>query len=157
MSQGVLPFKYEEDKNESGMTALGGLPVYFDLANVIGLSKSIQKYLKIKAGGQGWTDSQIVISLVLLNIAGGTSVSDLNVLESDKGFCEIFGKTECHGLKRKVKRALKSRWRKEKKRTLPSPTAVFRYLSSFHESHEKPSDVKAYIPEANEYLKGFTM
>ena len=157
MSQGVLPFKYEEDKNDGGMTALGGLPVYLDLINVIGLSKSIQRYLKVKEECQGWTDAQIVISLVLLNIAGGTSVSDLNVLEGDKGFCEILGKTECYGLKRKVKRALKRRWRKEKKRTLPSPTAVFRYLSSFHESHEKPSDVKAYIPEANEYLKGFTM
>ena len=106
MSQGVLPFKYEEDKNESGMTALGGLPVYLDLAIVIGLSKSIQKNLKIKAGGQGWTDSQIVISLVLLNIAGGSSVSDLNVLEDGKGFCEILRKTETYGLKRKVRRAL---------------------------------------------------
>ena len=154
MTQGVLPFKYEEDKNESGMTALGGLPVYLDLANVIGLSKSIQKYLKIKAGGQGWTDSQIVISLVLLNIAGGSSVSDLNVLESDKGFCEILRKTETYGLKRKVRRALERKWRKEKKRTVPSPSAVFRYLSSFHELYEKPHDVKAYIPEPNENLQG---
>jgi len=42
MTQGVLPFKYEEGKNHSGMTALAGLPVYLDLAEVIGLSKSIK-------------------------------------------------------------------------------------------------------------------
>ncbi len=28
MTQGILPFKYEEEKNESGMTALAGLPIY---------------------------------------------------------------------------------------------------------------------------------
>jgi len=42
MSQGVLPFKYEEEKTGSGMTGLAGLPLYLDLAKVIGLSKSIQ-------------------------------------------------------------------------------------------------------------------
>jgi len=36
-----------------------------------GLSKSVQKHLKVREGGQGWTDSQMVISLILLNLAGG--------------------------------------------------------------------------------------
>jgi len=35
MAQGVLPFKYEEEKKETGMTGLAGLPVYLDLAYVI--------------------------------------------------------------------------------------------------------------------------
>jgi hypothetical protein len=62
MAQGVLPFKYETEKNTTGMTALAGLPVYLDLARVIGLSKSIEKHLKVRKDGQGWTDSQIVLS-----------------------------------------------------------------------------------------------
>jgi hypothetical protein len=41
MAQGILPFKHETEKNTTGMTALAGLPVYLDLARVIGLSKSI--------------------------------------------------------------------------------------------------------------------
>ncbi|MCP4718379.1 MAG: IS1380 family transposase, partial [Desulfobacteraceae bacterium] len=49
MTQGVLPFKYEREKNDTGMTALAGLPIYLDLAKVIGLSNSIQKHLKIRA------------------------------------------------------------------------------------------------------------
>jgi len=28
MTQGVLPFKYEEEKTQIGMTSLAGLPVY---------------------------------------------------------------------------------------------------------------------------------
>ncbi len=39
MAQGILPFKHETEKNIAGMTALAGLPLYPDLANVIGLSK----------------------------------------------------------------------------------------------------------------------
>ena len=59
MAQSVLPFKYESEKKTTGMTALAGLPVYLDLARVAGLSKSIEKHLKVRKGGQGWTDSQI--------------------------------------------------------------------------------------------------
>ncbi len=57
MAQGVLPFKYEAEKKTTGMTVLAGLPAYLDLAKVIGLSKSIQRHLKVREGGQGWTDS----------------------------------------------------------------------------------------------------
>ncbi len=35
MTQGILPLKYEEEKNESGMTTLAGLPIYLDLARVV--------------------------------------------------------------------------------------------------------------------------
>jgi hypothetical protein len=37
IAQGVLPIKYELERSEAGMTALGGLPLYLDLAAVIGL------------------------------------------------------------------------------------------------------------------------
>ena len=123
MTQGVLPFKYEEEKTQTGMTALAGLPVYLDLAKVIGLSKSIGKYLKVRENSQGWTDSQMILSLVLLNLAGGDCVDDLKILEADEGFCQILRKSETHGLKRKTRRALERRWRREKKRSVPSPSA----------------------------------
>lgn len=45
MAQGALSFKYEEEKRDSGMTALGGLPVYMDLASVMGLGDSIKEHL----------------------------------------------------------------------------------------------------------------
>jgi hypothetical protein len=157
MAQGVLPFKYETEKKTTGMTALGGLPAYLDLAQVIGLSKSIQKHLKVRAGGQGWTDTQMVLALVLLNIAGGDCVEDIKVLEADDGFCEILKKAELHGLRRKVRRALMRRWRKERTRTVPSPSAIFRYLAQFHDKEQegKRQPGKALIPVANEHLSGF--
>ena len=158
MAQGVLPFKYEAEKKTTGMTALAGLPAYLDLARVIGLSRSIQKHLKIRAGSQGWTDSQMVLSLILLNLAGGDCVEDIKKLEADDGFCEVLKKAELHGLQRKVRRALLRRWRKERTRTVPAPTSIFRYLAEFHnEGQEKfRQSGKAFIPAANTHLNGLS-
>lgn len=157
MAQGVLPFKYENEKTNTGMTALAGLPAYLDLAKVIGLSKSIEKHLKVRKGGQGWTDNQIVISLVLLNLAGGDCVDDVKILEADNGFCEVLKKAEMHDLRRKVRRALLRRWRKEKTRAVPSPSAIFRYLEGFHDIEQEKlrQPGKAFIPSPNEHLQGF--
>jgi len=156
MAQGVLPFKYEAEKKATGLTAIAGLPAYLDLAKVIGLSKSIQKHLKVRADSQGWTDSQMVLSLILLNLAGGDCVEDIRKIEADDGFCEVLKKAELHGLQRKVRRALLRRWRKERTRTVPSPTAIFRYLAQFHnEGQERLRQPgKAFIPAANTHLKG---
>jgi len=157
MAQGILPFKYEAEKNTTGMTALAGLPVYLDLAKVLGMSKSIQRHLKIRKSGQGWTDNQIVLSLVLLNLAGGDCVDDIKMLEADDGFCEVLKKAEIHGLKRKVRRTMLRRWRKEKTRTVPSPSSIFRYLARFHDIEQERlrQPGKAFIPAPNEHLQGF--
>ena len=99
-----------------------------------------------------------MLSLVLLNLAGGDCVDDLKILEADEGFCSILRKSEMHGLRRKVRRALERRWRKEKKRSVPSPSAVFRYLSKFHDDEQEKirlqTDIKAFIPAHNEHLRG---
>ena len=156
MTQGVLLFKYEEEKTESGATALAGLPVYLDLAKVLGLSESIQKHLTIRENSQGWTDVQAVMSLILLNLAGGSCVDDLDILNADQGFCKILSRIQSHSLKRKERRKLEQRWRKEKKRFVPSPLAMFRYLSRFHDPDQEKSrqSGKAFIPAPNKYLTG---
>ena len=116
------------------MTGLAGLPVYLDLASAMGLHASIEKPLHIKH--QGWTDSQLLMSLILMNLSGGDCVSDLEKLESDSGFCRVFRRIEQREIKRRERREMDRRWRKERKRTIPSPSAVFRYLSSFHDDKE---------------------
>jgi len=112
--------------------------------------------LQVKEDKQGWTDSQVVLSIVLLNLAGGDCVEDLKVLEGDDGFCEVLKKAEMHGLKRKVRREILRRWRKERTRVVPSSSAAFRYLAMFHDREQDKyrETGKAFIPEANEHLKG---
>jgi len=96
MAQGQLPFQYEEERREFGMTALAGLPVYLDLAQVMKLRESIERHLHVRDGGQGWSDAQVVLSLILLNLAGGECVDDLRVMEEDEGFCRVMRRVELH-------------------------------------------------------------
>jgi len=89
-----------------------------------------------------------------LNLAGGDCVEDIKKLEADDGFCEVLKKAELHGLQRKVRRALLRRWRKERTRTVPSPTSIFRYLAKFHNEGQEEirQPGKAFIPAANAHL-----
>ena len=157
MAQGILPFKYELERETQGFTSLAGLPVYLELARKMSLAKSLGNHLKVRTKGQGWSDSQIVTSLILLNLAGGDSVEDINLLEADEGLCQVVRRAEMHGLSRKERRVQERRWRKKKLRTFPSPSAIFRYLSAFHDPKQGKLRVpgKAFIPASNEHLKGF--
>jgi hypothetical protein len=155
MPQGVLSYKYEEEKTNTGMTALAGLPVYLDLASVLGLGDHIRTHMQVRQA-QGWTDEQIILSLVLLNLAGGDSVDDIKVLEKDEGFRRVLGRVETQGWSRQHRRAQARRWRKECRRSVPSPSALFRYLEAFHDPLEekKREKGKAFIPASNQYLQG---
>jgi len=156
MAQGVLPYNYEEERNDGGMTALAGLPIYLDLASVLGVADCIRAHVHVRETGQGWTDEQAVLSLMLLNLAGGDCVDDIRILEKDEGFCKVLGRVETKGLTRKERRVMERRWRKEHHRTVPSPSALFRYLEAFHDPEEerKREEGKAFIPAPNEHLQG---
>jgi hypothetical protein len=156
LKQGALPFRYECETTDSGMTALAGLPAYLELAIVSGLTESITRHLgACILKEQGWTDTQIVMSLILLNIAGGDSVDDLRILENDAGLTKLLGRTGFTGHPRKERREQERRWRKEKKRVFPSPPAVFRYLASFNNPDEEARRGmgQAFIPAPGEPLK----
>jgi hypothetical protein len=86
----------------------------------------------------------MILSGVLLNLAGGDCVEDIDKLEADEGFCRILRKAEAHGLRRK-----------ERSRTLPSASAIFRYLGHFHNAEQEKlrEKGKAFIPASNAYLK----
>jgi hypothetical protein len=154
MSQGVLGFKYEEERQDTGMTGLAGLPVYLDLLHAMGLLEQIGRHLQVKQ--RGWTDAQMVLSLMLLNIAGGDCVEDLGKVQKDEGFCRILRRVEQRGMRRAERREVDRRWRKERWRSVPSSSAAFRYLSAFHDEDEekKRKEGKAFIPAANKHLRG---
>ncbi len=156
MAQGVLPYKYEEERSPGGMTALAGLPIYLDLASVLGMGECIRAHLHVRGSGQGWTDEQSVLSLMLLNLAGGDCVDDIKILEKDEGFSKVLGRVETKGLTRQQRRAMERRWRKEHHRCVPSPSALFRYLGVFHDPEEerKREAGKAFIPAPNKHLQG---
>jgi hypothetical protein len=156
MAQGVLPFQYQDQNRVAGLTALAGLPAYLDLAQAAGLRDSICRHLTVRGESQqGWSDHQIVMALILLNLAGGDCVADLEKLEADEGLCQVMRKIEHHGLPRRQRRSFERRWRKDRCRTFVSASPVFRYLAAFHDSEqeEKRQARRAFIPTANEQLE----
>ena len=155
MKQGVLPFQYQQENGSPGMTALSGLMTYLELIHVSGLKSSVERCVGLRRGGQGWTDSQIVNSLILLNLAGGESVSDLDVLDKDEGFGRVLREMETHEMGRRERRALEHRWRVGRRRSVPSESVVFRYLAGFNDADEeaKREAHRAFIPAPSEALR----
>ena len=153
LAQGILGFQYESERAESNLTAFAGLPLYLEMARVSGLCAGIASSLKSKA--RGWTDLESILSLLLLNIAGGDCVEDIERLESDKGLRTLLLKLETQGMKHKDRRAYERRWHKITERALPSASAIRRYLEQFHHENEEKLRVegKAFIPEHNPLLR----
>ena len=156
MAQGALPFQYAEEKNATGLSGLAGLAAYLELWQAAGLSDSVRHHLGEVEKGQGWTGSQMVLSLVLLNLAGGECVDDLRLLEQDEGLGRILRLAETHGMRRRERRALEGRWRRERRRSVPSASAVFRFLAGFHDEEEesKRQSHTAFIPAPSQGLLG---
>ena len=89
MTQPALPFQYQAEKKDSGLTGFAGLPLYVELAKQSGLFESINQALKTKI--RGWTYAQMILSLILLNLAGGDCITDIERLEKDAGLRSLLG------------------------------------------------------------------
>lgn len=166
MPQSLLPFQYEEDPTQSKLTALGGLPLFLDLMASLGVIASLRQSLACAGDIHGWSVSDVVLALILVNLAGGDCVEDLDRLNCDMGFGQVMGLAHRAGYSRQQRRALKRKLAKLKQRELPSKSSAFRKLEKFHdpaqeqekakrrELAEKTGKGKSYIHKPNELLKG---
>src|SRR3990167_8603812 len=96
----------------------------------------------------------MILSLILLNLAGGDCISDIERLEQDAGLRTLLMQFATSGMKRSSLRAFERRWRKTKSRVLPSNAAIHRYLPQFHSVEEESNRVEgtAFIPKPNNNL-----
>lgn len=156
MTQGKLPFKYEIEQTDSKVTALTGLPLYLELMTGLAFDQELDNRIAARTEGQGWPDSQVVLSLILLNLAGGDCVSDIDVLHEDEGLRRILRQCTFYGKTRDERRELERRWRKGRERVLPSQSSIFRYLQLFHDPHQEELRVpnRAFIPAHKPCLVG---
>jgi len=154
LPQGVLGFQYQADRSSGGLTSLAGLPLYLDLIEAIGLGAAIRQNVRV-AGAQGWLDIQMVLALILLNLAGGDCVEDLEHLEQDSGFAAVLRAIERDVLSPAERRLLKQRWRRPRGRTVPSPSAASAWLERFHDpAAPKAVAGSAVIADVTAQLRG---
>jgi hypothetical protein len=148
MPQGMLPFQYKREKNEKGLTALGGAGLYLDLLKALRIGHWLDREVGKCRGEQGYSDGEIGQTLIMLNIVGGDCVEDLDVMESDNGFTRQYRTLVRRG------RRFDLRFRRDTWRVLPSASSVFRYLERFSDDDEGTRG-KATIPESVGQMSGF--
>src|SRR5271157_4262936 len=119
LPQGVLGFQYEAERSRGGLTSLAGLPLYLELVHSSGLAAAIRRHVQV-AGRQGWLDLQMVLAVILLNLAGGDCVEDLERLEQDSGCGAVLQAIERDLLSRGERRSLKARWRGSREGAVPA-------------------------------------
>src|SRR3954462_14164367 len=76
----------------------------------------------------------MIVALIVLNLAGGDGLEDLERLEQDAGFVQVMREVERRLLPRADRRALRARWRKPRRRAVPSPSAMADWLARFHDA-----------------------
>ncbi len=123
--------KYETEKEESNLTSFGGSALFLKFLKAIGFDKKLEREMPDQ-GDQGYSQSHYMLTLILLNLLGKESVSDVDQLESDSGLKRLFKKFEssCLHLKNRI-------FRKGRQRVFPSPTSIFSFLDSFNSPQEE--------------------
>jgi hypothetical protein len=108
-----------------------GLYSILNLYKRLRLEEVINDKLGVRTSNKGYSDSEHVLALILMQIAGGSAVEHLSE------FNETFSKEFGFGI--------------------PSPTAARDYLHFFHEEAEdaKRGYGRSFVPEENEHLRGF--
>ncbi len=77
------PIKLEVSREGAAATARGGLVLLFEVL----AAKRILIGLPCTGGSpaQGWSDAQMILAVLVLNVAGFDRVSDIEHLEADAG------------------------------------------------------------------------
>lgn len=143
----ILPITVEADPTTAVTTAHAGLLAYLELWCAIGMPQHIDRHLRLQ-GSQGWLTRQVLQALLLLNLLGGESVTDIDRLEDDAGLCALARLADVFGLNREEQRALDRRFRGGRTRTFPAATQLYTFLEQFHHAEEEKTRQEgvAFIP-----------
>jgi len=126
----VLPVKYEQSQTEDCLSSFGGILVFIEFLKGLGFDRMVFSCLEASSN-QGFHPLHHLLTLVLINLTGGQSVSDVDQLENDGGLTRFRLKMEkgFAGLKGRV-------FRKGRQRDFPSPSRIFEFLDRFNSPEE---------------------
>lgn len=83
-------FLYATDRSDEGVTGHAGLLLAIEAFHALGLPGACKRELRIKERQRGPSEAEWVELMVMLQLAGGTSLEDLQVLKQDDGLCRLW-------------------------------------------------------------------
>ena len=133
----TLPIDLSSEPEPALLTALGGLALVAQTFRTLKLAQSVERHVVVKERQRGYSESEVVESLVLLHAAGGDCVDDMRRLKADEGLEAMIG------------------------HAIPSPEMVRSFLERFHSAEaveaakgaRKPGQL-AFIPKETPPLEG---
>jgi len=136
--QGLLGFEYEEQGRDCRATAYAGLPLVLEMMRALGVNRSIEEHVHTRRVRRedGFTDTELVESVVLMLAAGGECCEDIGMLSGDEALVEMLGQK------------------------LPSSPVLKQFFYRFHDDkrNEEIAKIRAlnpsYVPEQTEALRG---
>ena len=139
------------DPNLTLISDHGGLVLWLELLRRTGVLHALPTPV---AGSQGWTDGQMILTLLLLNIVGDTRVSDVAVLEADLSLCRLVRDYE-EAILGIPASELARRFRGGRGRTFPSARSVLDWLVRFQDAQaaQAREPGRAVVPEPAEELQ----
>jgi hypothetical protein len=148
---GLVPIEIIID--DAPVTSHAGLLPYFDLWKRLSMPETVDCQVSI-CGEQGWLDRQMILALVMLNLAGGDCITDVDALESDAGLREMLRGFERSTWTAKERKMVERRFRGGRSRAFPAPTQISGYLEACHDEAQEAlrKSGKAFIPAPNKAL-----
>ena len=114
------------------MTPYAGALLFLKMCEGMKLPELINQSLNVR-GSRGYKDSDHILSMVMMQIFGGSTIDDLEILKQN---------LETNGSPFQV----------------PSPTAARNFIGNFHDEEEakKQKQGQSYIPLMNDHLASFS-
>jgi hypothetical protein len=137
---------------KNNQTGFSGLIMYFDLMSHLNLYATLTERLSDYHPNQGWDAASIVIIVVVLNLAGYESVSDINYMLADEGLVMLYRQFLKKEMSSSEWRKWLRRFNKKSNNTLPSATVIRDFLSSFHDPEMVAKKGEAIIHQNNTRL-----
>lgn len=99
----------DPEPTQEVLTSFAGLSLVAETLPALGLCQSVERNLHLKERQRGFSEAQMVQSLVMLLAAGGESAADIERLRADPGLPELLG------------------------HQIPSSETALKFLKSFHD------------------------
>lgn len=118
----ALPYTIDPEPAKEVLTSFAGLGLVAQTLASLGVLSSVEKSLQIKQRQRGFTEAQMVQSIVLLQAAGGECAADMERLRQDVGLPEMLG------------------------HALPSSETTLKFLKAFHAQSLVDAAREALLP-----------